>query len=528
MSRITVIEPTLNPVTHTPIFEKAKRKVAVYARVSTDEEEQESSYEAQKEYYERYVKSRDDWSLVSIYADEGISGTNIKKRKQFVQMIDSALAGEIDLIVTKSISRFARNTLDTISTVRALKEKHVEVYFEKENIWTLDSKSELLLTIMASLAQEESHSISENVKWGIRASFQKGKYGMPYKHFLGYKQGENGKIEIDEEEAKLVRYIYKLFLIEGLTAHCIAQRLMKEGHLTATKNPRWSKNGVLSILTNEKYCGRALLQKGYVENYLDHKVVKNNGVLPKYLVEGYHPNIIEVCDWERVQAEIKRRDEIGSSYSCSDIFSAKIICEDCGGFYGRKVWHSTDSYKRIIYQCNHKFDKDNAHKCRTPHLTEQEIMDKFVEAYNSIMVNKEKIINDLIELSELLGDTDNECSSLEETKTEMELVEGMVKVLLDKRGKTNELTEEEFMKQYQTLDQRFKKLEEKYKKLRNDITIKKGKKATFAAIAASLKEEPKNIVKWSKETWMLTTESAVVHKDKSITFKFYSSQQVRI
>ena len=528
MPRITVIEPTINPLTKAPIFTKAKRRVAAYARVSTDEEEQESSYEAQKDYYEKFIRSREDWELVSIYADEGISGTNIKKRKQFKKMIEDALAGRIDLIVTKSISRFARNTLDTIQTVRDLKSNQVEVFFEKENIWTFDSKSELIMTIMASIAQEESRSISENVKWGIRASFQNGKYGLPYKHFLGYRQGEDGRIEVDKEQELLVKYIYRLFLVEGLTAHAISKRLMNEGIKTVTGNDKWSKNGVLSILTNEKYCGRALLQKGFVENYLDHKVVKNNGELPKYLVEGNHPAIIDAYEWERVQAEIIRRDKIGSAYSCSDIFSSKIVCEDCGGFFGRKVWHSTDSYKRFIYQCNHKFDTTKKKKCETPHITEEVIIEKYLSAYNQVMQNKDKVVEDLLSLAEHLGDSSKEERAIEEAKNELEVVDGLVKLLVEARGKPNELSEEEFVTQYQAYEKRFNALEEKLKNLLQAVSVKSSKRQQIVSIAESMKREPEAILKWNKETWMLLIESAIVHKDKTITFKFYSGQEIRI
>ena len=178
MPRITVIEPTIDVVSNLPIFQKNKRRVAAYARVSTDNDEQYTSYEAQVEYYTRYIKEKEEWEYVETYADEGISGTSTKKRASFNKMIEAALNGKIDLIITKSISRFARNTLDTISKIRELKAHHVEVFFEKENIWTFDPKSELILTIMASIAQEESRSISQNVTWGKRVAFQKGKVSM--------------------------------------------------------------------------------------------------------------------------------------------------------------------------------------------------------------------------------------------------------------------------------------------------------------------------------------------------------------
>ena len=209
---VTVIPPTINPITHLPGLSVRKRRVAGYARVSTDKDEQFTSYEAQIDYYTQYIKRNPEWEFVTVYTDEGLSGLNAKKREGFNQMVEDALAGKIDLIVTKSVSRFARNTVDSLVTVRKLKEKGVEVYFEKENIFTLDSKGELLITIMSSLAQEESRSISENVTWGQRKRFSDGKVSLPYKSFLGYERGDDGFPKIVEEEAVLVRRIYALFM----------------------------------------------------------------------------------------------------------------------------------------------------------------------------------------------------------------------------------------------------------------------------------------------------------------------------
>ena len=198
---VRIIPPTMNMVTHFPKTSTRKRRVAAYARVSTDSEEQLTSYEAQVDYYTNYIQKNPTWEYAGLYADEGISATNSKHRDAFNRMISDALSGKIDLIVTKSVSRFARNTVDSLTTVRKLKEKGIEVYFEKENIYTLDSKGELLITFMSSLAQEESRSISENVTWGQRKRFADGKVSLPYKHFLGYKRGENGLPEIVPEEA---------------------------------------------------------------------------------------------------------------------------------------------------------------------------------------------------------------------------------------------------------------------------------------------------------------------------------------
>ena len=257
---VTVIPSTINPLTRMAVTSVAKRRVAGYARVSTDSDEQFTSYEAQIDYYTQYIKRHADWQFVKVYTDEGISGTNMKKRDGFNQMIQDALDGKIDLIVTKSVSRFARNTVDSLVTVRKLKEKGVEVYFEKENIYTLDSKGELLITIMSSLAQEESRSISENVTWGQRKRFSDGKVSLPYKQFLGYEKGPDDLPQIVEEQAEIVRRIYSMFMF-GKTTSAIAKQLTREGIPTPAGKEIWQASTIESILTNEKYKGSALLQK---------------------------------------------------------------------------------------------------------------------------------------------------------------------------------------------------------------------------------------------------------------------------
>ncbi|HOQ79189.1 MAG TPA: recombinase family protein, partial [Candidatus Absconditabacterales bacterium] len=364
MTKVTVIPPTIDPLTQLPINSNERIKVAAYARVSTNSDEQYTSYEAQVNYYKSYIQSKPEWEYVSVYADEGITGTNTKRRTGFNKMINDALDGKINLIVTKSISRFARNTLDTISFVRKLKDKGVEVYFEKENLWTLDSKSELILTIMASIAQEESRSISQNVTWGKRVGFKSGKVSFAYSMFLGYEKAGD-KIVIVPDEAEIVREIYKSFLVYGKTPTGIAKELKERGIKTPSKkSTNWTKNNITSILQNEKYKGDALLQKTFTDNFLEQTIIKNTGQIPQYYVENSHPAIIDKDMWELVQIEIKRRDNLGAKYSSSDIFASKLICIDCGGFYGKKKWHSNTKYERFVYQCNNKFDKDKC-ICRT-------------------------------------------------------------------------------------------------------------------------------------------------------------------
>ena len=334
--RVTVLPATRNRFTTAPIASVQKRRVAAYARVSTDSDEQLTSYEAQVDYYTHYIKERPDWTFAGMYADEGISGTNTKRREGFNQMITDALAGKIDLIVTKSVSRFARNTVDSLTTVRKLKEKGVEVYFQKENIYTLDSKGELLITIMSSLAQEESRSISENVTWGCRKRFADGKVSMPYKNFLGYRKGGNGEPEIVPEEAEVVRRIYRLFL-EGQTPYGIKQILEAEHIPTPTGKQTWQPATILSILTNEKYKGDALLQKTFCTDFLTKKMKVNEGEVPQYYVENSHPAIIEPEVFDMAQDELARRKQAGRSHHGTSCFAGKLVCGCCGGLYGSKV-----------------------------------------------------------------------------------------------------------------------------------------------------------------------------------------------
>lgn len=264
---VTVIPASVSHYSMAPLNALRKKRVAGYARVSTDNEEQLTSYEAQVDYYTNHIRSKPDWQFVDVYTDEGISATSTKNREGFNRMIADALAGKIDLIITKSVSRFARNTVDSLTTVRQLKEKGIEIYFEKENIWTLDSKGELLITIMSSLAQEESRSISENVTWGQRKRFADGKVSLPYGRFLGYDKGEDGMPDINEEEAVIIRMIYRMFL-EGSTPHAIAKHLTAQGIPTPGGKSRWLQGTVKSILENEKYAGNAILQKTFTVDFL--------------------------------------------------------------------------------------------------------------------------------------------------------------------------------------------------------------------------------------------------------------------
>ncbi|MBQ2824716.1 MAG: recombinase family protein, partial [Clostridia bacterium] len=389
--KITVIPPTINPVTRLSVVIPTRRRVAAYARVSTDSEEQQTSYKAQVDYYTNYIARNPDWEFVEVYTDEGISAVNTKKRDGFNRMIKDALDGKIDLIVTKSVSRFARNTVDSLVAVRNLKNKGVEVYFEKENIYTLDSKGELLITIMSSLAQEESRSISENVTWGQRKRFADGKVTMPYSSFLGYKKGTDGTPVIVPEEAHIVRLIYRLF-IEGKTVNSIARQLTKANIPTPRGKDTWQTSTIESILTNEKYKGAAILQKKFTVDFLQKKMKVNEGEVPQYYVTESHPAIISPEEWEIVQSEMKARKSKGKHHNSLSPFSAKLVCADCGEFYGSKVWHSNSKYKRTIWQCNNKFKGDK--KCTSLHLYEDDIKRMFIEALSTLLSDRTALLDD--------------------------------------------------------------------------------------------------------------------------------------
>lgn len=520
MPSVKVIEPTRNLHTHKLTIERVKRRVAAYARVSTDSDDQENSFDAQKSFYERYIKENPLWEFVGIYADEGISGTSTKGRKEFQRMIDDAKAGKIDLIIAKSMSRFARNTLDTLTYIRDLKARGVECFFQKENIYTFDSKGELLITIMSSLAQEESRSISENVKWGIRKSFADGKVYLPHRGFLGYKYDENKNIVIDKETEWIVRLIYKEFL-SGSTFRQICQMLEEKGIKSPTGKTKWRDTTVRGILRNEKYCGSAILQKTFVEDFLTHSTKVNNGEVPKYYVKDSHPPIVPKEEWDMVQIELQRREELRYSYSSKNCFSSKLICADCGHLYGSKVWHSTDKYRKVIWQCNYKFDKKSKAKCQTPTLNEKEIKARFVDAYNKMLLSKEEILKNLeLVLNEIVSveSIENEIKKVHE---DLEAIVKEVEALIHSSKETDKIKQKELELKYDKLIKKLKDLEHQ----KEEVTDKKNKINTFIL---NLKGKSDAISEFDEELFTIMIDKAVVHRDKSIEFIFNSGYKVKV
>ena len=511
--RVTKIERAAVVLGENQVRPLTKRRVAAYARVSTDSDEQFTSFEAQVDYYTRQITANADWTMVEVYTDEGISGTNTKKREGFNRMISDALSGKIDLIITKSISRFARNTVDTLTAVRQLKDKGVEVFFEKENIYTMDSKGELLITIMSSLAQEESRSISENVAWGKRAKCEEGKVYLPYKQFLGYEKGPDGLPQIVEEQAKTVRLIYSLFL-EGLMPSGIAKRLETMGILSPAGKQRWQTSTVESILKNEKYKGDALLQKTFCVDFLTKKMKRNEGELPQYYVEQSHPAIVSPEGFDEVQQELKRRREARyvGRIGC---FSSKIICGECGSYYGRKVWHSTDKYRTVIWRCQHKYD--NGEPCKTPHVTEEQIKAAFVAEMNRVIANKDQVLADIKMLIATLTNT----YELEEKEDfagkELEAVSKSMRTLVDTYA--HALIEQgEYDDRYARLLAQSRGLEERIVQIGEQREQRKARKRELDTFYKVLKSTGP-ILEFDEELWNVAVESVLVHEDCKLQIK---------
>lgn len=396
--KVTVIPPIAEMQGESRIDMRPKR-VAAYCRVSTDREEQEHSFETQKAMYTEMIMMKPTWQMAGIYADEGITGTVAKKRPGFMKMIEDCRKGKIDMIVTKSVSRFSRNNLDCLMYVRELKQLGIPIIFEKEGINTIQVSSELLLTLFGALSQAESESISMNVKLGIRQSLKNGNVRFSYKTFLGYRKGADGQPEIVPEQADIVRRIYNDFLA-GATYLEIAKRLTEEHVPTMGGGNRWFSERIKSILKNEKYKGDALLQKTYITDPISKRVKKNNGELPMYYVENSHPAIIERRIFDRVQEEIARRagkkkvkqtgtkTELGR-YSGKYALTELLYCGECGTPYRRCTW-SRDGKKKIVWRCVSRLDYGKKYCKNSPSVEESRLHNAIAAAITK-KANSEEI-----------------------------------------------------------------------------------------------------------------------------------------
>lgn len=439
--RVRVIPATKAPETLRKA-QDGKMRVAAYCRVSTDSEEQLNSYEAQKSYYTQKIQDSPDWEMAGIYADEGITGTSLKKRTEFKKMITACKRGHIDLIITKSLSRFARNTVDCLETVRLLKANGIGVYFEKENINTLTESSEFLITLFSGFAQAESESLSKNVAWGKAKSAEAGKVTFQYKKMLGYRKGADGQPEIVPEEAEVIKRIYHRYL-DGCTLGQIKRELDEDNVPTAQGVDSWSPAIIHNILTNEKYIGDALLQKTYVTDCISKKVKKNQGERAMYYVENNHPAIISREVFDQVRNEMTRRSskrkvlqksgktELGK-YSGKYALTELLVCGECGSPYKRVTW-ARNGKKRIVWRCVSRLEFGTKYCHNSPTLDESKLHSAILAAMNEFAAIRQEVCPDVLAMAEEAKQALSQAGAkLQELKKHLEAVSREQSDLLDR------------------------------------------------------------------------------------------------
>lgn len=516
---VTILPPRLNRKTQeTKAEEKVKLRVAAYCRVSTDSDEQASSYEAQIEHYTLFIQNNPEWVLAGIFADDGISGTNTKKRDEFNRMIEECKVGNIDMIITKSISRFARNTIDCLKYIRQLKALNIAVFFEKENINTMDSKGEVLLTIMASLAQQESESLSQNVKMGIQFRYQQGIVQVNHNRFLGYTKDTDKHLVIVPEEAEIIKRIYREYL-DGANYKEISAGLEADGILTAAGKPRWHSSTLKKILTNEKYMGDALLQKTYTVDCLSKKRVANDGTVPQYYVNNDHDAIIPRELFTRVQEEMKRRVNIRDGmdgkkrvYSSKYALSSIVFCGHCSDMYRRTHWNSHGK-KQIVWRCVTRLNAPGV-ECPARTLSEVQLHNLVLKAINMVLGGKQRAIKVLeTNISEVVGNAHNE--ELERIKKQIEKQQMLLLKMTD--------ASEDYSK---VVDKIYALQKEQEQAMAESVNYKAGKER-IEEMAAYLKSQPKRVTAYDEQLVRKLIEKITVYDDH-LDFLFKSGIQIEI
>lgn len=378
-----------------------RKRVAAYCRVSTNSDEQLNSYTSQKNYYTNYIMKNAEWTMAGIFADEGLSGTQALKRPEFLRMIRHCKQKKIDLILVKSISRFARNTVDCLSYTRALRALGIGVLFEEEHINSLDPDSEFLITLHGAMAQTESENTSSRVKWGMRQAMREGKASFRYGTLYAYEKGEDGNPKVIPEETEVVRRIYREYLAGGSLRQIAAG--LETDHIPSPTEKGWSINVIRNILTNEKYAGDVIRQKTFVADPISKRVVKNTGQLPMYLLKNHHEGIVDKVTYNAVQAEWARRNAKRTPsvktvptgkgcYASKYALSERMICGECGSNYRRCVW-SKRGKKRTVWRCVSRLDYGTKYCHDSPTLDESVIQKAVLTALNSAMGRKDELVH---------------------------------------------------------------------------------------------------------------------------------------
>ena len=388
---------------------KKNLRVAAYCRVSTKKDEQLNSYENQKAYYTEKIMANPDWTMADIFADEGITGTSACKRKDFLRMIRQCRQGKIDMILAKSVSRFARNTVDTLNYTRELRGMGIPVIFEEQNINSIYPESEFLITIHGAFAQSESEGISSRVKWGKHQAMRTGKANIQYKTLLGYEKNPDGEMVVNAEQAETVRRIYEMYL-SGQTLRSIKDALESGGFKNSAGTMEWTTSNLRTILSDEKYCGDVLLQKTFIQDCISKKVIKNTGQLPMYLIQNHHEAIIPRDRFDAVQVELARRKTLTSStkksaptgmsrYSGKYALSGLLFCGECGTAYRRVVW-TQHGEKRAVWRCSSRLDYGKKYCKESPTLDESPLQQAVLAAINASMSGCKVLADQLVDAME--------------------------------------------------------------------------------------------------------------------------------
>uniref|UniRef100_UPI003F68FC94 recombinase family protein n=1 Tax=Streptococcus pluranimalium TaxID=82348 RepID=UPI003F68FC94 len=458
--------------------ERTLKRVAAYCRVSSDSEDQKNSYDSQVKHYKEYISQRLDWQLAGIYADEGISGTQVGKRQDFQRLIEDCKNGEIDYIVTKAIARFARNTLDTLKYVRMLKDLQIGVYFEEENIDTLTMDGELLLTILSSVAQQEVENTSAHVKKGLKMKMQRGEL-IGYQGCLGYDYDSETKvISINEEGAKIVRFIFERYL-EGIGGKVIARELQEQGYKSPRGHDKWNDTTVLGIIKNEKYKGDVLMGKTYTVDPISKRRLTNLGEEDRYYIRGNHEPIISPEDFDKAQ-EIRLR-RAGNKKTVANVngkreryskmyaFSSMLECGFCGSLLSRRSWHCRSDYRKVVWHCVTSIKRGKKFCQHSKGLEELAIQGAFIEAYRQLYSANSDTIDDFLMLvqSELSDDTlRKELSKIQKSLNNLHRQENqLVTMKLE-----NQVSDEIYQAKYYKISKEIERLSEE--KVNVETTLK--------------------------------------------------------
>ena len=479
-------------------------RVAAYCRVSTEEEEQQSSYEAQCTYYTDKIMTNPEWTMAGIFADEGITGTSTKKRDDFNRMIRKCRQKKIDLILTKSISRFARNTLDSLKYIRALKELGIGIIFEKENINTLEMDTELIITFMSAFAQSESESISANVRWGKRQAMKEGKTSVNFKKLYGSFLDSEGNPRVDSDQAEVIRGIYNRYL-QGASLRMIRQELEAAGIPNPAGSEKWGIDQIRSILSNEKYCGDVLMQKTFIQDCISKKVVKNTGQLPMYLIQNNHPAIVSREVYQAVQAEKARRSATASPstktsstgrtcYASKFALSERLVCGGCGTLYRRCTW-KRNGKTRIVWRCVSRLDYGTKYCHQSPTMDEEPLQRAILTAISSVMASKEKI-NGLITDAALeeTGKLPNSAMTLGDINRRLEELEAEFDTLFNQSGSIDKNTI-----RFSQIANEMASLKEQREKISTQLRNNEAAQAHVHTIAAVLEQEDHRLTEWDEE-----------------------------